>query len=126
MVPQSPFFVPRSMLAPRSRTMQQTKVHGSAESMVLLRCSGIRCGAANFVPRQSLSLLLCSADFVPRHSMSLQRTSSHGIPCLCCSAARTSLLHDGIECRRSRLRTTAFDAVGLRNTATLRNCRGTA
>ena len=80
------------------------------ESMVPLRPwfhrdvqdNGIRCGAADFVTRHSMPLLLCSADFVaaPRHSM----------PLLLGAAARTSLLHHGILCRCSGLRTTAFYA----------------
>jgi hypothetical protein len=86
-----------------------------------------------------MAVMLLS-DFVTRHSMPLQRTS---------------LLHDGILCRCSGLRNTAFHTAaadfvaarrhsmplqrtsllhdgiecrcsGLRNTATLRSCRGTS
>ncbi len=103
-------FYPKSEVLPlfatqqncRSRTMDRR--NDGPESMVpqsrTSRGSGLRCGAADFVTRHSMPLLLCSADFVAarRHRMPLQRTS-----------------YDGIECRRSRLRTTASYAVGLRN-----------
>jgi hypothetical protein len=103
------------------------------------RCSGLRTTAfdavaADFVTRQRCEAAVelrntafhaAAADFVaaPRHSMSSDFVAArrHSMPLLLGAAARTSLLHDGIlcrgtsydgiECRRSRLRTTASYAV---------------
>jgi hypothetical protein len=96
----------------RSSTMQQTRVHGSAASgcdgtdgaelrtynSILCRCSGLRTTAFYAAAALQRGLRCCTtafyaaaADFVAarRHRMPLQRTS---------------LLHDGIECRCSGLR----------------------